>query len=104
VQIPADDNALMLHDAPPWFAAAYAVLLQEVRDNRKEIELLREAVGCHVVSRSQAAAMLGKSEKTIKRMEDRGDLPRANVTAPGIHYDFQTVLDLQRASHNGSPR
>ena len=72
-------------------------MFQEIRDNRAEIELLREAVGCHVVSRSQAAAMLGKSEKTIKRMEDRGVLPRANVSAPGIHYDFQTVLKLKRA-------
>ena len=83
---------------------AYAVLLREIRDNRKEIELLREAVGCNVVTRRQTARMLGKSERTIARMEDRGDLPRANITAPGVWYDFETVLDLQRASQNGSPR
>ncbi len=85
-------TAPMPADAPAWAAA----LFQEIRDNRAEIELLREAVGCHVVSRSQAAVMLGKSEKTLKRMEDRGVLDRANVTAPGIHYDFQTVLNLKR--------
>ena len=39
--------------APVWVAA----LIREVRDNRKEIEILRVAVGCHVVTRSQVAAM-----------------------------------------------
>ncbi len=88
----ARNTAPMPADAPAWARA----LFQQMRDNHVEIELLREAVGCHVVSRRQAAEMLGKSEKTLRRYEDRGLLERVNVTAPGVHYDFQTVLGLKR--------
>ncbi|MCH8961540.1 MAG: MerR family transcriptional regulator, partial [Bacteroidetes bacterium] len=45
-----------------------------------------------------AARLLGKSERTLKRWEERGLLERLNVSAPGVWYDHQAVLNLRRMS------
>ena len=86
-------------DTPPWAAPLFQLLTQVLVENqrtREDLEALREAMGCHLVTRRQAAAMLGKSEKTIKRLEDRKELRRVNIEAPGIYYDLQQVANLKR--------
>ncbi len=79
-------------DAPSWARA----LFKEVRLTRLEMETLREAIGVHVVSRKEAARILGKSTKTLGRWEERGILERVNVSAPGVYYDFERILELKR--------
>lgn len=80
------------HGQPPWADE----LLRESRRARQEVEGLREAIGVHVVTRKEAARILGKSTKTLQRWEKQGILPRVGVTAPGVHYDYERVLDLKR--------
>lgn len=79
-------------DAPSWARA----LFRELRLTRLEVETLREAMSLHVVSRKEAARILGKSTKTLGRWEERGLLERVNVSAPGVHYDFVRILELKR--------
>lgn len=71
-------------------------LLRESRRARQEVAGLREAIGVHVVTRKEAARILGKSTRTLQRWEKAGLLNRVEVTAPGVHYDHQSVLDLKR--------
>ncbi len=65
---------------------------------RREIEALRLAVGVHVISRKQAADILGCHTKTVKRYEDRGRLEQAHVNRPGAHYFLDDILKLQNAA------
>ena len=60
------------------------------------MEILREAIGVHTVTRKEAARILGKSTKTLQRWEKRGLLERVAVSAPGVHYDYERILELKR--------
>ena len=78
---------------PPSWAGE---LLQESRRAREEVETLREAIGVHVVTRTEAARILGKSTKTLQRWEKRGLLERVEVSAPGVHYAMDSILRLKQ--------
>ncbi len=77
---------------PPWAGE----LLQESRRARQEVEGLRDVLGVHTITRKEAAAMLGVSTRTIQRYEKRGLLERLAVSAPGAHYDYESVLRLKQ--------
>lgn len=77
---------------PPWVGE----ILEESRRAREEVEILRESIGVHTVTRKEAARILGKSTKTLKRWEDKGILKRVEVSAPGVHYDYDSVLKLKQ--------
>ena len=85
------------HDAPPWFAAAYAVLLQEIRDNRAEIEALRRLLGPSMVSREQAARITGVSVKTISRYEKtKGLINHAPKKGDRALYRYTDITRLKK--------
>lgn len=92
--VQAEDSVKLPAGAPVWAC----LLFRELRRARDEIETLRQMLGVHVVSRKEAARLLGKSERTLKRWEERGLLERLNVSAPGVWYDHQAVLNLRRMS------
>ena len=93
MQLPADHTAPVIpHDTPSWAAA----LFQELHLIRLENAALREAVGCHLVSRRQAAAILDRDPKTLRRWEIQNILEPIAVSAPGTWYDHGRILELKR--------
>lgn len=86
----------MLPDgAPPWARALFLELCQA----RREIETLRQALGGHVLTRKEAARLLGCSTKTLQRYEKKGLIEQASVKRPGVHYFLDDVEGLRRLFH-----
>ena len=77
---------------PPWAGE----LLQESRRARQEIETLRHAVQLHVISRKEAATLLGVSSKTLQRWERKGILERVAVSSKTVHYAMDSILKLKQ--------
>ena len=85
-------STVLPSSAPPWAR----VLFEEVHLARLEIEALRRAIAVHVVSRKQAAVMLGCVPKTVARYEKRKLIEPARVDRPGVHYLHADVVMLAR--------
>ena len=91
--------------APEWAR----VLYEEQRRTRLEVEALRRAIAVHVVSRKQAAVMLGCVPKTVARYEKRNLIEPARIDRPGVQYlhataSFTTSTAARRASGSRSAR
>lgn len=55
-------------------------------------------MGSKLVSKSQAAALLAVSERTIDRMIERGELPALKLGAKAVRIPEEAVLALLRSS------
>lgn len=51
-------------------------------------------MGSKLVSKSQAAALLAVSERTIDRMIERGELPALKLSAKAVRIPEKAVLAL----------
>ena len=73
-------------------------VLEENRRTREDLDALREAMGANIVTRTLAAAILGKSEKTIRRLEARKKLKPLAINAPGTYFALSEVVKLKQQS------
>lgn len=71
-------------------------ILKESRRARLEMEGLRDVLGLHTVTRQEAAAILGVSPRTLQRWEEKGLIQRLDVSARGVHFDYESVVKLKQ--------